>query len=148
MAYIPKAKLTRRMLQQAVAVEDFGLLDNVDQRYGVVKRLKELTGDLVYDHGPDLSTAATCLLQRCAFLILQAELIEAKWATRNLGPKPAVLASKGLREHTALLNSLRRTFAAMASVQPPRRTPPPSIVERFPHGFDRTSPPPGPHLKG
>ena len=128
----PRQRLTKRLLQQAIANDDPSLLANVDQRYAHVKRLRGLCDELVIDYASnELRAGELCLIRRAAFLQLQAEIIEANWASAQLGKTPAPLGVKNLRLYATITNALKRVLLSLHGMRP---LPPPSLLPALPRG--------------
>jgi hypothetical protein len=82
------------------------------------RRLNTLTEALIADLGGDtnVSTAEQILVERCAVMTLQCELMEAQWAERNN------FRATDLQNlvHQRQVNALRRTLTALGLKRRPR----------------------------
>ena len=86
------------------------LLRDIDHRSAWARRLRDLTSDMVSDQGGSetISTAQMALIRRASMLCLQAELMEAHWATNGGEASP-----QQIETYQRCTNTLRRTLEAI-----------------------------------
>ena len=86
------------------------LLADVDHRSAQMRRLRDLISDHVADLGGEdnLSSAELALVRRASMMILQLEIMEARWQV-NAGEADA----KALETYQRVVGSLRRVLESL-----------------------------------
>jgi hypothetical protein len=126
--------LTGAKVRSALTNGSIGILGDVDHRTAWMRRLRDLTASHVADLGGEdvISEGERRLIQRCAMLTLQIEMIERRWATANDGEAEG---HKSLMVYQTATNTLRRTLETLGLRRRARQVGP-TLGEVLREGFE------------
>jgi hypothetical protein len=109
------------------------ILDQVDHRSAWMRRLRDLIDAHTSDLGGEdnITEGERRLVRRCAFLTLQLEMMETRWAANN-----GEASEKQLETYQRVTGALRRTLETLG-LQRRTRTIGPTLGDVLRNGIDR-----------
>jgi hypothetical protein len=130
-AYSQLSDLNLKRVRSALSNGSAVVLGQVDQRSVWCRRLRDLIREQISDLGGDanLSTAQQILVKRAAWLTLQCELMESRWARLQEGEASA----KQRQEYMQAVGALRRVLITLGLERKSRLVNSPSLKEYLRH---------------